>query len=260
MAGTRLTPSRPCRKMVAPIPSLFFSRSDPLPMDVTEKAQTAARGRRIRRENVERILKAAELVFAEAGCAGATMADIADKAGLPKANLHYYFGTKEDLYRAVLDNILRLWLDPLAGLDASADPATALTAYIRAKMDASRLRPNASKVFANEILHGASQIGEFLAEDLRRLVDRKAAVIEQWVAEGRMAPVDPRQFFFMIWSMTQHYADFEVQVRTVLGRKKLTRDDFAHFTAEVVRMVLRAGGLAPPDDPASCTGEVPGDD
>ncbi|MGF7176902.1 TetR/AcrR family transcriptional regulator [Azospirillum doebereinerae] len=202
---------------------------------------------RIRRENGERILKAAELVFAEAGFAGATMADIADRAGLPKANLHYYFGTKEELYRAVLDNILRLWLSPIDAITPDADPAKALTAYVTAKLEASRTRPHASKVFANEMLHGATQIERFLAEDLRRLVDDKAAVIDGWVAAGRVAPLDARQFLFMIWAVTQHYADFDVQVRKVMGRRTLTRQDFAHITAEVLRLILRAAGL--PDTP-----------
>ncbi|AWK89505.1 TetR/AcrR family transcriptional regulator [Azospirillum thermophilum] len=211
----------------------------------TDLQDTAPQGR-IRRENRERILKAAELVFAEAGRAGATMADIAERAGLPKANLHYYFGTKEDLYRAVLDNILRLWLAPIDSLRPDADPAAALTAYVAAKMEASRSRPAASKVFANEILHGAAQVQEFLAKDLRRLVDAKAAVIDGWIAAGRMAPLDARQFLFMIWAVTQHYADFNVQVAALLGRKKLTRSDFDRITREVVRMVLRAAGLPEP--------------
>ncbi|OZA01080.1 MAG: TetR family transcriptional regulator, partial [Rhodobacterales bacterium 17-64-5] len=53
----------------------------------------------IRQQNEALILQAAEKVFAEAGFGGATMQLIADMAGLPKANLHYYFATKEDLYR-----------------------------------------------------------------------------------------------------------------------------------------------------------------
>ena len=211
----------------------------------TTQPQAQPQGR-IRRENVERILKAAERVFAEAGFAGATMADIAERSGLPKANLHYYFGTKDDLYRAVLDNILRMWLAPIASFTPDADPAATLTAYVTAKMEVSRTRPHASKVFANEILHGGTQVDRFLAEDLKALVDAKAGVIDGWVADGRMAPVDARQFLFMIWAVTQHYADFDVQIRKVLGRRTLTRQDFAAMTAEVLRLVLRAAGLPEP--------------
>lgn len=200
---------------------------------------------RVRRANLAQILKAAEQVFAETGFNGATMAEIAEKAGLPKANLHYYFGTKEDLYRAVLANTLEMWLTPLSMIRPEADPAEAVAAYVRAKMETARLRPFASKVFANEILHGAAHIEGFLSNDLKSLVEEKAQVIEGWIADGRMAAVDAKAFFFMIWSMTQHYADFDVQIRLVLGKRQLTRKDFALFTEEVTRSVLRAAGLAP---------------
>ena len=42
-------------------------------------------------------------------------------------------------------------------------------------------------------------------------------MIADWVAGGRLAPVDPRHLIFMIWAVTQHYADFDVQVNAVLG-------------------------------------------
>ncbi len=200
---------------------------------------------RVRRANLAQILKAAEQVFAETGFIGATMAEIADKADLPKANLHYYFGTKEELYRAVLANVLEMWLSPISAIRPEADPAQAIADYVQAKMEAARTRPFASKVFANEIVHGASQIEEFLSHDLKSLVDEKSAVLDGWIAEGRMAPLDARNFFFMIWAMTQHYADFDVQIRLVLGKRQLTRKDFAHFTEEVTRAVLRVAGLPP---------------
>ena len=199
---------------------------------------------RIRRENQERILKAAERMFAETGFAGATIAGIAAKAGLPKANVHYYFPTKGDLYRALLSDILEMWLAPLDRIRADADPATALTDYIRAKMEASRTRPLASKVYANEILHGAIHIRNFLSEDLKKLVDEKAAVLDGWIAEGRMAAVDTHHVFFMIWAITQHYADFDTQIRHVLGRPRLSRTDFEHITAELSKIVLRGLGVA----------------
>lgn len=219
------------------------SAGDRGPGALSNQGRAAGR-RRVGRENLARIVKAAEQVFAETGFNGATMAEIAVKAGLPKANLHYYFGTKEELYRAVLDDILAVWLSPIAAIAPAADPAKALTDYVHAKMEASRARPHASRVFANEVLHGANQVERYLAEDLRRIVDEKAAVLEGWIAAGRMAPVDPRLFFFMIWAVTQHYADFAVQVRAVLDKSRLERKDWDQITAEVTRLVLRAAGLA----------------
>lgn len=111
--------------------------------------------KQIRQANESTILRAAERVFARAGFEGATMADIAEEAGLPKANLHYYFGNKRELYRAVLDAVLHDWLAPLTCVTPEADPRAALSEYIRRKMALAAERPDASRVFANELLHGA---------------------------------------------------------------------------------------------------------
>jgi TetR/AcrR family transcriptional regulator len=197
----------------------------------------------IRRANEQRILAAAERIFAGAGFSGATMAQIADASGLPKANLHYYFGNKDGLYRAVLARILDDWLAPTHGITPDADPAQALGNYIRSKMALSAARPHASKVWANEVLHGALVVKELLATELRATVQAKAAVIDQWIAEGKMAPVDSTHLFFTLWAATQTYADFDVQVSAVLGRAQLSRADHARATAHVVAFVLRGCGL-----------------
>jgi TetR/AcrR family transcriptional regulator len=202
----------------------------------------AAKGQ-IRQANEAHILAAAERVFAGAGFGGATMAAIADAAGLPKANLHYYFGSKQDLYRAVLAQTLQDWLEPTHVITQDADPKTAIEAYIRAKMALSVQRPHASRVFANELLHGAPVVKGLLETDLRDMVQRKAKVIAQWVRAGRMAPVDPVHLFFTIWAATQTYADFEVQVCAVLGHSELTPKDQTQATEHVVALLLRGCGL-----------------
>ncbi|MFZ5526813.1 MAG: TetR/AcrR family transcriptional regulator [Pseudomonadota bacterium] len=200
----------------------------------------------IRQANQSAILRAAERVFARTGFEGATMADIAEEAGLPKANLHYYFGNKRDLYRAVLDAVLHDWLAPLDAITPEADPAQALGSYIRLKMALSAERPDASRVFANELLHGAPVVGETLHTELRAMVVDKARVIDGWIAAGRMAPVDSTHLFFTIWAATQTYADFDVQMRAVLSEgRPLTAADQQRATQHVLTMVLRGCGLAP---------------
>ncbi len=198
----------------------------------------------MRVRNQAALLRGAERVFARAGFAGATVADIAIEAGVPKANLHYYYRTKLDLYRAVLTNILALWLTETDSIVADADPRAALEHYIRAKMRFSREYPEASKVFANEVLHGAAEIGGFLATDLRALVAAKTEVMEGWIERGKMAAVDPRHLFFAIWATTQTYADFAAQIAAVTGSDVLSDGDYAHATEQVVGMFLRAAGLA----------------
>lgn len=198
----------------------------------------------IRQANEILILTAAERVFAGAGFGGATMAAIAEASGLPKANLHYYFGSKQDLYRAVLARTLEDWLMPLNAITPEADPAQAIEQYIRAKMDLSAKRPHASKVFANELLHGAPVVKTLLMTELRDMVQAKAAVMDGWVASGRMAKVDATHLFFSIWAATQTYADFDVQVSSVLGVESLQEAHYARATEHVVAMVLRGCGLS----------------
>jgi TetR/AcrR family transcriptional regulator len=190
------------------------------------------------------IITAAERVFAGACFGGATMAAIAMAAGLPKPNLHYYFGSKRALYRAVLERTLHAWLEPADSIVADADPREALECYIRGKMRQSFTRPYASRVWANELLHGAPELRGTLVRTLRPLMRRKAAVIEQWAAAGRMAPVDSMHLFFTIWAATQTYADFEVQICAVVGRASLDREAQARATQHVVSLILRGCGLS----------------
>ncbi len=201
----------------------------------------------IRQNNEAMILAAAERVFAGAGFGGATMAAIAEAANLPKANLHYYFGNKQALYRSVLARTLNDWLAPTHRITQQADPAQAIEAYIRDKMALSLQRPHASKVFANELLHGAPVLKTLLETELREMVRAKAAVIDDWVAQGRMAPVDATHLFFTIWAATQTYADFDVQVGAVLGRPHWRAQDQTRATEHVVSLILRGCGLLKED-------------
>jgi len=201
----------------------------------------------IRQVSTDHILAAAEKVFAQHGFEGATMAQLAAAAGLPKANLHYYFGTKERLYRAVLEGILALWLqDAAAWITPDRHPAEGLAGYVRAKMAHSRARPQASRIFAGELLRGAPRIMHYLGLELRRRVEELAPVIAGWGAAGLMDPVHPVHLLFSIWAMTQTYADFDVQIRAVLGKVTLDDAEFAVATETVVALVLKGCGVRTP--------------
>jgi TetR/AcrR family transcriptional regulator len=201
-------------------------------------------GRRtdIRRENERAILEAAEKVFAEAGFGGATMQLIADMAGLPKANLHYYFATKEDLYRRVVQQIFEIWLDAASSFDNAPGPVEGIGAYIDAKMDISRTHPHGSKVWASEVMHGAPVIQDYLETTLRDWTEGRIAVIQRWIDEGKMASVNPRHLLYMLWATTQHYADFGHQIQTLNHGKPLTDKQWREAKASVRELVLRGIG------------------
>lgn len=195
-----------------------------------------------RRATETAILNAAETVFAEAGFGGATMQLIADLAGLPKANLHYYFTSKEALYRRVVERIFQIWLDAAAAMDDAPGPAQGIGAYIDAKMEISRRHPNGSKVWASEVMHGAPVIQDYLETTLRDWTAGRSAVIRRWIDEGRMAPVDPAHLLYMIWATTQHYADFRHQIE-VLNGGPLGESDWTAAKASVRQLILRAIGV-----------------
>lgn len=196
----------------------------------------------IREENEKAILKAAEAVFAEYGFVGATTSRIAELAGIPKANLHYYFPTKERLYRRVIDEIFTIWLDAAASFDDCDDPVEALTQYIHKKMDISRDHPMGSKVWANEIIQRAPVIQDYLETTLRDWTSSRIAIIEKWIQEGKMARVEPRYLLYMIWATTQHYADFSHQIATLNGDKPLSDAQFQKAKDDATRIILRGIG------------------
>ena len=172
---------------------------------------------RIQKKNQAVILAAGLKVFSQFGFRGSTLDMIAKEAGLSKPNMLYYFASKDAIYRALLAQLLADWLEPIYTIDADGDPVDVILDYAKRKLAMSRDYPRESRLFANEVIQGAPHIGDVLSGELRDVIDRLAEVIDGWVAAGRMRPVDPYHLVFTIWSVTQHYADFDVQVRAVLG-------------------------------------------
>ena len=172
---------------------------------------------KIQARNHAAILEAALDVFSKSGFRGATLDQIAEAAGLSKPNLLYYFPSKDLVYTSVLNGLLQTWLDPLRAMDPKGDPVREVLAYVRRKVELARDYPRESRLFANEMLQGAPRMKQILQTDLHDLVAQKAAVLETWMAEGRIARVNPVHLIFSVWALTQHYADFDVQVRAVLG-------------------------------------------
>ncbi|WP_170464202.1 TetR family transcriptional regulator C-terminal domain-containing protein [Ruegeria arenilitoris] len=172
---------------------------------------------RIQKKNRAAILEAALNVFSAHGFRGATVDQIAAEAGLSKPNLLYYFPSKEAIHTALLSGLLETWLAPLHDLDADGDPMEEILSYTRRKLQMSRELPRESRLFANELVQGAPRIHDALSQDLRQLVDEKAQVLTGWMDQGKIARLHPYHLIFSIWALTQHYADFDVQVRAILG-------------------------------------------
>jgi TetR/AcrR family transcriptional regulator len=193
----------------------------------------------IREENERALLAAAESMFAEQGFAGATTAAIARRAGVPKASLHYYFSTKEGLYRSVIERVLTAWLAAASSFDASDDPRQALSAYISAKMDLAREMPLASRIWSAEIMRGAPMIQDFLDTTLTQWVVSREGVVRRWIAAGKLKPIEPRFLFYMIWATTQQYANATHEIATLNNGRPLDDKAFERAKAQVIEIILR---------------------
>lgn len=206
------------------------------------RASNTRKRTRIQQENERKILESALEVFSTNGFRGSTVDQIAELAGMSKPNLLYYFKNKEAIIQVLIDQLLDKWLDPLREIQPDGDPLTEIQSYVRRKLEMSRDYPRESRLFANEILQGAPRITDEL-KDLKKLVKEKAKVIQSWIDDGKLGPCDPYHLIFSIWATTQHYADFDIQVRTILGAKE---GDTKRFDdAETFLNNLYANGLKP---------------
>ncbi len=184
---------------------------------------------RIQKKNTKAILDAALVVFSQAGFRGATLDQIAKTAGLSKPNLLYYFPSKEAIHVELLSGLMEVWLAPLHGLDANGEPVEEIVKYVLRKLEMARNLSRESRLFANEIIQGAPRIIDQIQGELRDLVMEKSAIIQGWLDAGKITALDPNHLLFSIWATTQHYADFDVQVRGILQPVK---DE--HFTDAAV--------------------------
>ncbi|AJQ96699.1 TetR/AcrR family transcriptional regulator [Gynuella sunshinyii] len=217
-------------------------KQDGVALNASTTSTKSKKDSRIRRQNIEAIIRAAEDEFVSHGYKGATIQAVADKAGLPKANVLYYFKRKSDLYYEVLAGILDLWNSSFDHVTADDDPAEAIANYIRSKMELSRLYPKASKIYASEIIHGAPYLSQYLKQTHADWTNQRAKVIQSWIEQGRMKAIDPHHLLFLIWGATQHYADFSAQTSKVLGRE-MDQTEFDLATEMMIEIILSGCGI-----------------
>lgn len=197
----------------------------------------------VRERNEQRIFDAAESVFARHGYRGASIQAIAAAAGIPKSNVLYYVGSKRQLYITLLERTMWRWNEMLSDISADDDPADVLEAFIRSKMRLSQTHPQSSRLFASEILQGAPFLKESLFGDMREWVESRTRVFREWAERGLMDPVDPVWLIFLIWSATQHYADFETQIVGITQREALDAEDFRSASDFLCQVILKGCGV-----------------
>ena len=203
---------------------------------------TETKKTRIQRENERKIVAAATELFGRHGLRGATLDQIAQNADLSKQNLLYYFPSKKALYQVALGDVLDKWMMPLNALDPNGSPREQLGNYIDQKMKLSRDYPHASRMYALEVIDGGNNIVSQLEGRFAEILTKKKRVLSHWIKTGQIRKVDPVHLLFMIWAATQHYADFEAQVRS-LSSKTLQDASFYRSARRTVKDIIFGGVL-----------------
>ncbi len=199
--------------------------------------------RQTRADNERRILKVARTEFITQGYKGATVQTIADKVNLPKANVLYYFTNKENIYLAVLEQTLAMWDKEIDHIDPNGEPKEAIEKFVAAKVRMSFKEPDASKIYALEVIQGTQHLKEYTRTYFRKWVREKAKIFQHWIDQGKMANVDPVKLIFLIWASTQHYADFESQILTIMNRADYEDSDITEVTQFLTAFILRGCNL-----------------
>lgn len=115
----------------------------------------------------EKIFKAASEIFEEKGFAAARMQEIADRAGINKALLHYYFRSKELLFEAVFQVLLKKMFEKILSvfmMDISFEKKIKL--YYEEHINILIRNPNLPLFLLNEISHNP-ELGKGIRETLR---------------------------------------------------------------------------------------------
>ena len=202
---------------------------------------------RLGRERIlAQIREAAITEFGLHGFKGASTQAIAERAGITKPQLHYYIKGKDELYEELLVAVLQGWSEAFAFDDPVADPCLVLTRYIHKKLAYALDNPGLSRIFTNELLGGGPNLGRYWPLAVRS-TQQKVDLIEGWIAKGQVRPLDARLLLMHIWGMTQHYADYAVQVRVMLRLGTDAPVDRAPIERELTAFVLMGCGLLAPD-------------
>ncbi len=178
-------------------------------------------------ETRDRILESAGELFAEQGFGGATVDEIARRAGVNKAMLYYHVGDKAELFAEVVaSHIGRVKRLVDAALVESDDPRTRLGAIPRAIARAVREHPYLPQLMLREIAAGGPHIPDVAVRQIGEIMLTTRRVLDEGAASGDFRAVNP---------LAAHL--------TLVGAMM--------FTANALRMRDRLGDTVPLPDAAS---------
>jgi len=204
----------------------------------------------VKQQAHERILTTAEEVFGEKGFAAARMSDIARRAEVNQALIHYYFQSKEKLYQEVLLRLFNRWQVHVNSMGwQKDDPESELRKYIRAHYQFQCEYPNLYKIFQWELLGSSGILKDYVTEFWVKDIEDRVQIIRRWKQLGLVNErVDGKPFLFMMWGiMHQFYYRNREEMADVLGRdgelEALQEEIVEQITEFILYGILKRSGL-----------------
>jgi len=169
------------------------------------------------------LLDAAEIEFADKGLAGARVDVIAEEAAANKRMLYYYFGSKDDLYVAVLERAYGAMREREKELNLTdLEPIEAIRKLVEFKFDYYVENPRIIPLLAAENLQG----GKYLKRSRRlrdmhmSLVDMLCEVLKAGERKGVIRPgIDPFQLYVSMSGLSYFYFSNSATLSTAFGRQ-----------------------------------------
>lgn len=205
----------------------------------------------------ERILEAAMQLFAARGFAATTVRDIATAAGLNLAMIHYYFGNKEGLYRAILEEKVATVQRVLAEAASSEGTSRArLERYVRAYAHFLCTHPHFARILQQEILNGGKIVQEVFRPQIARNYRMFRGIVEDGVRTGEFRAIDVEMTPISVIGMIAFFILAQPLILGVISTGP-GQDDFEARLANHTLNLLLNGLLQPANARRSGDGRIP---
>jgi AcrR family transcriptional regulator len=158
-------------------------------------------------KNTEEIIfEAAQQVFIQKGFDGARMQEIAEKAGINKALLHYYYRTKEKLFHTILEKVLTTLLPKVLDfIESDISFEEKIRFFVKTYMEILFKNPYIPNFILNELNRNPEGAAELLKKSLGldkiNVFGRFSAVIQKEIDEGHIRPIQPEQLMVNMISL-----------------------------------------------------------
>jgi AcrR family transcriptional regulator len=185
------------------------------------------------------IMRAAEGLFASQGFAGVGIREITASAGVNGAMIHYYFGNKEGLYRAILKNaageIRALLLESTAGLDSVEER---LRGFVKAYATYVFSHQNLARILLREMISG----GKYLKEIAEQHYIPNYALAREAMREGlrrkQLRQIDTDLAPVSLIGMVLIFQVAQPLISVILGKEKYDNEFIERLSGHTVDLFL----------------------